>query len=229
MVRLAVSGSGLTAPKRNESDLKRVISELAPGNMLEDAFVRECYFAISRIISEWQQEQAPLEAKYIAKILRATAKNLSDASVLFAGLETGMHSGAELAAASALIDVIAADPSVIPADPSDVLRSIRKQTEQGSHYCYVAAANLPRGPGKRGRIANEWYISFVALLQGIFKSVGIKPTLYRQRTAARVWKGRLLDAAGELEKFLPREMRSPSDESRAQRLERSLKALRQRD
>ena len=228
MVRLAVSGSGLTAPERNESDLKRVISELAPGNMLEDAFVRECHFKISRIISEWQQRQAQIEAEYIAKILRATAKNLSDASLLFAGRETGMHSGAELAAASALIDVIAADPSIISADPSDVLRSIREQTEQGSHYCYVAAANLPRGPAKRGRIANEWYIPFVALLQSIFKSLGIKPTLYRHRTD-HVWKGRLLYAAGELEKFLPKKMRSPSDESRAQRLERSLKELRQRD
>jgi hypothetical protein len=228
MVRLAVSGSGLTAPERNESDLKQVISDLAPGNMLEDAFVRKCYLEIGRIIGEWQQRQAQLEALYIAKILRTTAKNLSDASVLFAGHETGIHSGAELAATSALIDVIAADPSIRSADPSVVLRSIRKQTERGSHYCYVAAANLPRGPGKRGRIANEWYNSFVVLLQGIFKSLGIKPTLYRHRTAD-VWKGRLLDAAGELEKFLPKEMRSPSDESRAQRLERSLKELRQRD
>jgi hypothetical protein len=228
MVRLAVSGSGLTAPERTESDLKHVISELAPGNMLEDAFVRECYFEISRIISEWQQRQAQLEAEHIAKTLRATAKNLSDASVLFAGRETGVHSSAELAAASALIEVIAADPSIRSADPSDVLRSIREQIERGSHYCYVAAANLPRGPGKRGRIANEWYISFVALLQSIFKSLGIKPTLYRHRTA-RVWKGRFLDAASELEKFLPKTMRSPSDESRAQRLERSLKELRQRD
>jgi hypothetical protein len=228
MIRLAASGSGLTAPERSESDLKHVITELAPGNTLEDSFVRECYFAISKIISEWQQRQAQLKAEYIAKTLRATAKNLSDASVLFAGRETGVHSGAELAAASALIDVIAADPSIRSADPSDILRSIREQTERGSHYCYVAAANLPSGPGKRGRIANEWYISFVALLQSIFKSLGIKPTLYRDR-AANVWKGRLLDAAGELEEFLPKKMRSPSDESRAQRLERSLKQLRQRD
>jgi len=228
MVRLTVAGSGLTAPKRSEADLKHVISELAPGNMLEDAFVHECYFEISRIIGVWQQRQAQLEAEYIAKSLRATAKNLNDASVLFAGRETGMHSGMELVAASALIAVIAADPSIGSADPSDVLGSLREQTERGSHYCYVAAANLPRGPGKRGRIPNEWYIPFVALLQSIFKSLGIKPTLYRHRTD-HVWKGRLLDAAGELEKFLPKKMRSPSDESRAQRLERSLKELRQRD
>jgi hypothetical protein len=94
MVRLAVSGSGLTAPERNESDLKQVISDLAPGNMLEDAFVRKCYLEIGRIIGEWQQRQAQLEALYIAKILRATAKNLSDALALFAGHETGIHSGA---------------------------------------------------------------------------------------------------------------------------------------
>jgi hypothetical protein len=228
MVRLSVSGSGLTTPQRTESDLKRLISALAPGKMLEDAFVRKWYFEIGKVIGEWQQRQAQLDAEHIAKTLRATAKNLSNASLLFAGRETGVHSGAELAAASALIDVIAADPSIRSADPSDILRSIREQTGLGSHYCYVAVANLPTGPGKRGRIANEWYILFVALLQSIFELLGIKPTLYRHRTD-RVWKGRLLDVAGEIEKFLPERMRSPSDESRAQRLERSLKVLRQRD
>jgi hypothetical protein len=62
----------------------------------------------------------------------------------------------------------------------------------------------------------------LTLLLSIAEKAGIKPTLYKAREAEReLPAGWLLDAARELETFLPAEMRSPSDVARYKRLERS--------
>jgi hypothetical protein len=88
--------------------------------------------------------------------------------------------------------------------------------------CLVAAADLPSRPEKRGRKAKDWYDSVLTLLLSIAEKAGIKPTLYKDREAEREFPaGWLLDAARELETFLPAEMRSPSDIARYKRLERS--------
>jgi hypothetical protein len=88
--------------------------------------------------------------------------------------------------------------------------------------CLVAAADLPSRPEKRGRKAKDWYVSVLTLLLSIAEKAGIKPTLYKAREAEReLPAGWLLDAARELETFLPAEMRSPSDIARYKRLERS--------
>jgi hypothetical protein len=86
----------------------------------------------------------------------------------------------------------------------------------------IAAADLPSHPEKRGRKAKDWYDSFTTLLLSIAEKAGIKPTLYKDREAEyEPPVGWLLDAARELETFLPAEMRSPSDVARYKRLERS--------
>jgi hypothetical protein len=86
----------------------------------------------------------------------------------------------------------------------------------------IAAFDLPSGPEKRGRRAKDWYHSFAVLLLRIAKNAGISPTLYKDREAEHESpKGWLLDAARELETFLPTAMRSPSDVARYKR-ERAL-------
>jgi hypothetical protein len=85
----------------------------------------------------------------------------------------------------------------------------------------IAAADLASYPEKRGRKAKDWYNSFTTLLLSIAERAGIKATLYKDREAHDLPVGWLLDAAGELETFLPAEMRSPSDVARYKRLERS--------
>jgi len=85
-----------------------------------------------------------------------------------------------------------------------------------------AAFDLPSGPEKRGQKKKEWYTSFTKLLLTIAEDAGIRPTLYKDRHPDHEsLNGWLLDAARELETFLPVEMRSPSDVARYKRLERS--------
>jgi len=86
----------------------------------------------------------------------------------------------------------------------------------------IAAFDLPSLPDRRGRKAKDWYDLLTALLLGIAEKAGIRPTLYKDREAKHeLLKGWLLDAARELETFLPRLMHSPSDVARYKRLERS--------
>jgi hypothetical protein len=109
---------------------------------------------------------------------------------------------------------------------SDRLTSFRRDADSISKAFLRAAFDLPSGPEKRGRRAKDWYHSFAALLLSIAKGAGISPTLYKDREAESP-KDWLLDAARELETFLPTTMRSPSDVARYKRLERSKAARRQ--
>jgi hypothetical protein len=104
----------------------------------------------------------------------------------------------------------------------DRLTSFRRDANSISHACLNAAFDLPSGAEKRGRRAKDWYHSFAALLLSIAMDAGISPTLYKDRQSEHESpKGWMLDAARELETFLPTAMCSPSDVARYKRLERS--------
>ena len=105
----------------------------------------------------------------------------------------------------------------------------RRNADSISRACLIAAFDLPSGPEKRGRRQKTGIDSFAVLLLRIAKNAGISPTLYKDREAEHESpKGWLLDAARELETFLPTAMRSPSDVARYKRLERSKASLRTR-
>jgi len=223
MARLPTSGSSSTTPCREESDLRRVLSELCPKTTFNNAFVHEYYLTLASLIGDWLSEQARLETSPVKNALLTTAKNLSAASALLSGLETGVRSNIEKAVTSRVQNLMALNPTIGSLESArERLCSFKRDADGISHACLIAAFDLPSGPDKRGRKTKDWYHFFTALLLSIAEKASIKPTLYKDREAGlEPLKGWLLDAARELETFLPRQMRSPSDVARYKRLERS--------
>jgi hypothetical protein len=227
MPRIRRSGSSLMTPSRPESELKRILSDLTHGHQFDDHSVHQYYLTLSSIIGGWLSEQGQLESGSVKKILLTIARSLDDASGYLAGLETGIRTDVELTISSRVLNLMAQDPTIGSTESAQqLLSSFRRDAERISHVCDVAAAELPSRPDKRGRKAKGWYDSFMVLLLEVADKANIKPTLHRDRDNGDALTGWVLEAAGRLETFLPKEMRSPSDEARYKRLERSKGHLR---
>jgi hypothetical protein len=219
MPRLLTSGASVMTPCREESELGRVLSELCRGITFDEAIIHTYYMALASLIGGWLSEQERLETSPVKKTLLTLAKDLSAASALLSGLETGLRSDLEIEITSRVQNLMALDPT-FGSFARDRLSSFRRDADCISHACLIAAFDLPSGPEKRGPLAKDWYQFFRALLLAIAENAGISPTLYKDRKVNQP-AGWLLRAAGEFETFLPREMRSPSDVARYKRLERS--------
>jgi hypothetical protein len=228
MPRLPAVGATMATPHRDEEELKRVLTKLGVAHVFDEAAVHELYWKLGAIIGEWLSEQQRLEVSPVAKALLTTAKNLSEVSTLLSGMEPGLHTDIEIAVASQLASCLAIHPEVgSPERAQELLISFQQNAARMAHVCMVAVADLPEGPSERGRRALRWYDAFTALLLDIAKKAGVRPTLHKDRiTDTRT--GWLLDAARELESFLPKAVRSPSDEAREKRLERSRRHRRKR-
>jgi len=208
-------------PCRGETELKGVLRELAPGHDFDKSTVHECYLNLASLIGAWQSERLRLSAELIRKTLLKAAKDLCDTSRMLSGLEPGIRSDIETAISSRVLNLLALDPSLgSKASPSQWLRSFRLDAERIAHVCTIAAVELPRHPDDRGRRPLDWYDSFTVMLLDIAEKADVRPTLYARGSGGRP-RGWLLDAAGQLETFLPKEMRSPSEEARYKRLRRS--------
>jgi hypothetical protein len=226
MVRLPASGARIATPRRNEGELHRVLSDLRVGHSFDPTTVHELYWKFGTVIGQWLSEQQRMEVSPIAKALLSTARNLSEVSALLGGIETGFHSDLEIAVASRAAEYLALDPSVgslIKAQ--ELISSFQHDAARIAHVCMVALVDLPDRPGERGRRALDWYDGFAALLLSIAEKGGVEPTLRKDRiTGAR--GGWLFEAARALESFLYPQMRSPTPEACAKRLERSRTRLR---
>src|SRR5271167_1400129 len=97
MARLPTSGSSVVTPCREESELKHVLSRLCPASTFGDDAVHKHYVKLASLIGGWLSEMGRLETSPVKKTLLATAKNLTAASALFSGLETGLRSDLETA------------------------------------------------------------------------------------------------------------------------------------
>jgi hypothetical protein len=225
------SGASLMTPCRDEAELKGALSELCGGMTFDNVVVDEYYMQLALLIGEWMSEKARLETSPVKKALLTLAENLTAASTSLGGFETGFRESLEIEITSRVQNLLALDPTIGSPDAArDRLHSFRRDADTIAHACMIAAFDLPSGPGKRGPKEKDWYGSFTELLLKIAKKANIRPTLYQDRAGGKTpLKGWLLDAARQLETFLPAEMHSPSDVARYKRLERSKsKARRQK-
>ena len=225
MPRLLASGSALHSPVRTESELKKIVSGLCNEHEFDDNSIHKYYFTLASIIGDWQSEQERLDTKLVKNAFLAMADNLSEASDLLGGLETGLRTGIQIAVASHIMNLMAIDPTIGSKDSAQkLLYTFRREAECISHVCRIAAADLPSRHDKRGAKQKDWYDKFTALLVSLAQKADLRPTLHGREAVPKGW---LLDAARELESFLPKEMRCPSDVARRKRLERSKDNLRQ--
>jgi hypothetical protein len=112
MPRLPTSGSSLMTPCREESELKRVLSELCRGSIFDDAAVHQYYMTLASLIGGWLSERARLETVPVKNALLTMAKNLGEASALLSGLETGVRTDIEIAVASRVQNLMALNPTI---------------------------------------------------------------------------------------------------------------------
>jgi hypothetical protein len=224
MTRLPAGGFSISTPRRVEGELKGVFCNLGLEQVFDNVAANELYLKLGAIIGQWSSEQDRLEVSSVAKALKSTANKLREVSQLLSGLETGIRSTLEIAVASRVTKLISMDPTVRSQSAHELLSSFCVEADRIAHVCLVAAADLPKAPGKRGRWAHEWYDEFTALLLQIAEKAGLEPTLRKDRST-RVRSGWLLDAALAFETFLDPFMRSPSSEACGKRLERSLSRL----
>jgi hypothetical protein len=226
MTRLPASGTAIATPLKSKAELKRALSALQVGEMFDTNAIAELYSKLGIIIGLWLSEQSRIEVSPVAKALLSTANNLRDIARLLSGLEEGLRGSLETAVASEAIKYLALDPTVGSRSKARALVSAFQQdASRIAHVCLVAHTALNDQAGPRGRPALEWYHEFTAVLLEIAAKAGVKPTLRKGRID-QVRSGWLFDAAQAFEPFLHQEMRSPSAEACAKRLERSQAAQR---
>ena len=137
-------------PCREESELKRVLSELCRGSIFDDAAVHQYYMTLASLIGGWLSERARLETVPVKNALLTMAKNLGEASVLLSGLETGVRTDIEIAVASRVQNLMALNPTIGSRDSARaILGSFRRDAVSISHTCMVAAADLPSHPAEK--------------------------------------------------------------------------------
>lgn len=196
--------------------------------VIDDDQLDETHSKLAAIIGQWSSEQARIEVSPVAKALRSTAGNLSDASRVLRGLQKGIRSELEIAVAFRVTNLLSLDPTLGSRSAEELLSSFCAEADRIAHVCLVALKDLPEAPGVRGRRAHDWYDTFAKLLLRIANQAGVKPSLRKDRHTG-VRSGWLLDAAEALEMFLDPFMRSPSSEARGKRLERSLARMRRQN
>jgi hypothetical protein len=211
----------VVTPARKRVELAPVLSDLAPGHTFDDEAVRHWYSVLGAVVGLWVQEEQRLEAEPLKKALLTMAKNLGEVSNLLNGLETGVRSDMEIAISSHVARLLSIDPTVgSQSKAEELLNSFRQDARRIAHVCLIAAADLPKTPGERGRRPHKWYDIFTALLLQIAEEASLKPTLGTDSSTGEP-QGWLLEAALALETFLDSLMRSPSATACLKRLERS--------
>ena len=167
-----------------------------------------------------------METEPVAKALFSLAKSLQEVSQLLSGHSTGLRDSTEIEVTSQVRRLLAKDPAV--GDIAEAGAFLERFTADGAKlrgHCRAAYADLAESKGLPGRTALAWHDDFTQLLLDLAREAGVRPTIKTDRITGER-SGWLLDVALELETFLPQEMRSPSVEARAQRLQRSKKKFR---
>jgi hypothetical protein len=225
---------GLIDPRECVTTLADAIAGLglAPLSNDEEQKVRR---DLEGIIGCAVQEEARLQVATVQKAIRRAARTLNAVAAgrrvksqvigqveqILHGRQTGLHSAQEISAANEIVTALAG--IVGDRDKADaMLPRWTDYPREIAEACRIANEHLDRIVGRSGQPAIDWYVAFTDVLKFIAAKNHIKPTISTDPvTSTR--QGRFLDLAGAIEQILPRAMRSPTDEARAQRLRRALR------
>jgi hypothetical protein len=228
VARLPTSGVSLASPDGTVEDRAKILAQVGLRDRFKTAEVKALHFRLARIVGTWTAEMGRLEGKPIVRNLHSLGRDLLDAAAALQTIEGGFQQSEPLETTLRVAEYLSLDPDVGSIKKAQELlgrfRIIAAQIGQAS---LVAAADIARQPGERGRPNLDWHDQFTALLLEIAEKANVKPTLGRDRITDKR-TGWLLKSARALEKLLPRAMRSQSLDACAQRLERSRRRLKQR-
>jgi hypothetical protein len=154
----------------------------------------------------------------IASTARLDANELSAIDRVMRGTETGFHESHDIQVALKIRSTLAAEIGLTKAQ--DRMADFHKWPRTIAEACRRAAVDLDLIRGTPGRQSRDWYRDFKRVLVSIARKNGIKPKVIINRRTHEA-QGRFIDLAEKFERLLPRDMRSPSREAIAKRLERS--------
>ena len=223
MKRLPITGSALSTPERSKQELANYLKSL--GLKCPPKRLQQIYQELGAMIGRWWQEQESMETEAVANALLSLRNRLSEVINSLSGHRAGFRELVHIEVVSQLKRSLANDSGLGSLPDAD--RSIDSFVEEAVRiigHCSSAYADLTSTKGPSGRPGLGWYDGFTHVVMELARQAGVRPTISTDRVSGER-SGWILTVAGELEKFLPRPMRSPSAEARAKRLERSKRKL----
>lgn len=225
MKRLPIAGASVVGLELGEDHLKRALGDLGAGAVFDDGEIDELYMKLAAIHGSWCAKRDAKEVSPVVSALRILATELSDATALLSGHESGVHPLAIVETTSQIVRALARDPAVGSVDSArGLIDTFKRSAAKIQEASFAAFADLTGPSLKDGRDLLGWYDDFTDILMEIAGKIGIKPALGKDRSTGDR-QGWLFEAAGALESFFPSYMRSQSSEARGKRLERSRKRL----
>jgi hypothetical protein len=225
MARLPTRGASIATPCRPLSDFVGCLADLGVRDTFDEGALKEAHLRLGQIVGRWMAEKGRLDSRQVAKSLISMSKQLNEIGTMLKGHETGIRDAGHTEIVSQLAEYMALEPTVgsIPA-AQELIASFVRQGERIAHSSLVAGVALKSQAGSPGRSLMEWHDDFTALLLDLAQKAGVRPTSSKDRITGKR-SGWLFDAATVLETFLDAEMRSPNDEARGQRVDRSRSRL----
>jgi hypothetical protein len=221
MARLPVAGVTLRTPEGDLEKLEQVLSQLNICHAFDEPEVQALRTDLARVVGMWAAEAERIELAVLAGKLRSLGRNLVEASTILESGEGGLQRRDLFETSLQLQKYLALEPAVGTVEKArERLAAFADEAAKIGDACMVAASGLESDPGERGRAAHQWYNLFTSILLDLAARAKVKPTLGRNGTTGE-WRGWLLEAAQSFETLLPRDMRSPSAEACAKRLNRS--------
>jgi hypothetical protein len=223
MAKLPRTGIAYQCLDEREVTLAEIVAGLGLKPLSKKA-EREIRNRLGLALATWDEPYAVLQVKDVADALKAHAKRLDQIAPLGTITRSGFAREHDIAVGGQLIQTLASDPAIGLEAAHEYLRNFCDAARLIASSCRAAAADLPSRKGQGGKSRYSWYDEFTAVLLGICKQNGIKPTVGVDRASGEP-VGTLFKIASDFERLLPAKMRSRKPATTLKRLQRSMERL----
>ena len=222
MKRLPIDGCSLVSPCLGAEEFYAALGRLQVAHAFDSGAIKELHTRLGLINGIWTLNEESKLSSAVANALLGIQTNLDAAIALLRGVQDGPQTTTTIQSIRLTSDFLARNPEVSQA-PGLLISEFRRMAAQISHASSIARIELCQRADKTGRDELPWFDEFTTLLLEIAEKASVPPTFSNDRGNDGRPCGWLFNAATELELFLCRGMRSPSDSARGQRLKRSLR------
>jgi hypothetical protein len=227
MAKLPRTGVAYQLLDEREVTLADIVASLGLKRLSKRA-EREIRDRLGFALAMWDEPYSALQIKDVAGALKAHAKLLERIAPLGTITRPGFAREHDIAVGGCLVQVLASKPAIGSVEGAHhYLGSFCDRANTIASSCRAAAQRLQSIKGQGGRISYDWYDEFTAVLLGLCRQNGIKPSLGNDRISGEP-VGNLFKIASEFERLLPSNMRSRKPATMMKRLQRSLSRLAKR-
>jgi len=227
MAKLPRTGVSYQTLDERKVTLAEIVASLGLKRLSKKA-EREIRDRLGLALATWDEPNTALQIKEVASALEAHAKRLDQIAPLGTITRIGFAREPDLAVGGRLVQILTSNSAIGSVEAAhDYLRNFCEMAKTIALSCRAAAKTLQSIKGQSGRISYDWYDEFTAVLLGLCRQNGIKPSLGNDRSSGEP-VGNLFKFASEFERLLPCKMRSRKPAAMMKRLQRSLGRLAKR-